>query len=139
MIPIPVVTRTIARGSVLVGVGLLPFSLASADEGAVTAIMIPFAVPAPSPKPGTHCDEAYCGFNALQDLWKRDALKRDPPAYLNADEVAIERARFQAQVAHFGDPHAPAAPDAEMFGSGYCLNGYALNDNPGVHKCKKPE
>ena len=139
MISIPVVTRAIARGSVLAGIGMLPVSSASADESTVTAIMIPYAVPAPSAQSGAHCDEAYCGFNALEDLWKRDALKRDRPAYLNADEVAIERAKFKAQVARFGDPHAPAAPDIEMFGSGYCLSGYALNDHPGVHKCKKPE
>jgi len=138
MISILVVMRAISRGSVPFGIGLLSISPASAKESEVTAIMIPYAVPAPAlPQPGSHCDATYCGFNTLQDLWKQDALKREPPVYLNADEVAIERAQFQAQVAHFGDPHAPAAPDLEIFGSGLCLNGYALNGHPGIHNCKQ--
>jgi hypothetical protein len=139
MVSVLVVMRMISRGSIPLGIGLMAVSPASGRESEVTAIMIPYAVPAPSVKPGTHCDETYCGFNALQDLWKQDALKRDPPTYLNADEVAVERAQFQAQVDRFGDPHAPAAPDLEIFGSGLCLNGYALNGHPGIHNCKSPE
>jgi hypothetical protein len=110
---------------------------AATAEPQVTAIMVPHAELAPvtPPQSGMHCDTDYCGFNALQDLWKRDALKHAPPLYLNADKVVTERAQFQAQVARFGDPHATAAPEYKIPGIGICLGGYALNDNPGLHSC----
>jgi hypothetical protein len=67
-----------------------------AKEPEITATMIPhadlaLAVPPPS---GSHRDATNYGFNAIQDLWKRDALKRDPPFISMPDKVVIERGQF---------------------------------------------
>jgi hypothetical protein len=107
----------------------------SAEEPTVHAVMIPKAMlvppvpPTQSPSskfPAAHCNATYCGFDALQDIWKRDALKSDPIPYLNADAVIVERARFEKEVERFGDPHAPAVFSYEIPGLGLCLTGIMM-------------
>jgi len=41
------------------------------------------------------CPPAICGLRLPDDLWKRDALKKQPEAYLNAATVVIDRSRRQ--------------------------------------------
>jgi hypothetical protein len=115
--------------------------VASAEDTTLHAVILPRAttlVPAapsaqtaPAGKfPAAHCDALYCGFDALQDIWKRDALKPDPVPYLNADTVIVERSRFEKEVERFGDPHAPAVFSFEIPGLGLCLTGLTM-----IHTC----
>ncbi len=85
--------------------------------------------------PAFHCDDSYCGFDALRDLWKRDALKPAPSEYLNADSVIIARSRFAAEVERFGDPHAPATLTFKIPGLPLCFGSYSVNGGPGLHSC----
>jgi hypothetical protein len=108
---------------------------ASVVDDAVHAGMVPKAAIAPASPPSqspggllpaAHCDDTYCGFDALRDIWKRDALKSDPAPDLNADTVILERTRFQKLVDRFGDPHAPVVFQYEIPGLGLCLTGIAM-------------
>ncbi|MDB5393500.1 MAG: hypothetical protein JWM91_1006 [Rhodospirillales bacterium] len=124
------------RTAVQLGVGPLLAGSAVGKEPEITATMIPHADWRPRHRrPAASATRLVVSVNAIQDLWKRDALTRDPPLYLNADRVVIERGQFQAEVESFGDPHGPAAPEYEIRGIGMCLSGHALYDNAGLHNC----
>jgi hypothetical protein len=130
----PAAARAMVGCGAAILAGAFPPS-AGAQDGGVHAVIAPKATIAPVPTllpratgkyPAFHCDMDYCGFDALKDLWKRDALKPEPAPSMNADSVILERARFEKQVERFGDPHEPVVFQYEIPGLGLCLIGIAM-------------
>jgi hypothetical protein len=119
-------------GAAILAGAFAPAANALDDVHAVIApntTIAPMKTPLPSMTgkyPAFHCDMDYCGFDALKDIWKRDAQKPQPVPYMNADSVIMERARFEKDVERFGDPHAPVVFQYEIPGLGLCLTGIAM-------------
>jgi hypothetical protein len=107
---------------------------ASAEQPKVWAIFAPHATHASKAQPAPPCDGDYCALNALQDLWKRDALKQDRPPDMNANSVILDRARFQKEADRFGAPDATAVFNYNILGSGLCVGAFK-NGAFGIHTC----
>jgi hypothetical protein len=104
------------------------FSLpVSAEPQKGWAVVAPHAQIVPEPSLVPPCTGDYCTLKAIPDLWKRDALKRERPAPMNANNIILERARFQKEVERFGDPHAAPVFNYDILGSGICITGLVLH------------
>jgi len=87
-------------------------------------VFAPHATHAPKAQPAPPCEGDYCALNALQDLWKRDALKQDRPPDVNANSVILDRARFQKEADRFGAPDATAVFNYNILNSGMCIGAF---------------
>jgi hypothetical protein len=117
---------------ILVGLASLPATASAHPK--VWAAILPHAAQAPTQPPAPPCDGDYCALNALQDAWKRDALKREPTPGMNANSVILDRARFQKETNRFGAPDATAVFNYNILGSGICVGAFK-NGAFGVHTC----
>lgn len=120
---------------VIIQLGLVSLAAtASAEQLRVWAVFAPHAKLAPKAKPAPPCDSDYCTLNALQDIWKRDALKQDRPPDMNANSVILDRARFQKDADRFGTPDATAVFNYNILGSGICVGAFK-GGAFGLHTC----
>ena len=121
---------------VIVQLGLVSLATtASAEQLRVWAIFAPHATHVPKELPAAPpCDGDYCALNALQDIWKRDALKQDRPPDMNANSVILDRARFQKETDRFGAPDATAVFNYNILGSGICVGAFK-GGAFGIHTC----
>jgi len=61
--------------------------------------------PAPSENglPGLQCDDRYCGFASLRDLWKLDRPRPVQPDDMSTESVIIERYHLLAEAERWAD------------------------------------
>lgn len=110
---------------VLLLTGLANFAAtASAEQPKVWAVFAPHATLTLKGSAAPPCDGDYCALNALQDIWKRDALKQDRPPDVNANSVILDRARFQKEADRFGAADDTAALNYNILGSGICIGAF---------------
>jgi hypothetical protein len=121
---------------IIVLLGLVSLAAtASAGQPRVWAVFAPHATHAPKELPAAPpCEGDYCALNALPDLWKRDALKKDRSPDMNANSVILDRARFQKETDRFGAPDATAIFNYNILGSGMCIGAFK-NGAFGIHNC----
>jgi hypothetical protein len=116
--------RFLRHLNVQLGFALCLATTASAEQLKVWAVFAPHATLAPKGQPAPPCDGDYCALNALQDVWKRDALKQERPPDMNANSVILDRARFQKDADRFGAPDDTAVFNYNILNSGICVGAF---------------
>jgi len=131
----PDISMRIGIRHIIIQIGLASLAAtASAGQTKVWAVFAPHATHTSKAAPSPPCEGDYCALNALQDLWKRDALKHDRPSEMNANSVILDRARFQKEADRFGAPDATAVFNYNILNSGICVGAFKSGAF-GIHTC----
>jgi hypothetical protein len=88
------------------------------------------AVPPTNGLPGLQCDDEYCGFASMRDLWKLNLPKPVPPDDMNTESVFFERAHLLAEAKRWAD--SPPVFRVALPGTNCTLGGYKADDLFGI-------
>jgi hypothetical protein len=121
----------------MVAVAIRP--AAYAEDAGVKANIMPLQT-APQPAqpnmpriddlPSFHCDIDYCGFDYLQDAWKRELPKAAPSNEMNANTILANRSRFAAEGKRW--PDTPPVLHVAIPGTNCAFGGYLNGDMIGI-------
>lgn len=112
---------------------------ASAEDLSLSASLISpktsFTVTTPEVPPtnrllGLRCDDKYCGFASMRDLWKLDVPKPIRPNDMSTASVFAMRARQLAEAKRWTD--SPPVFQIALPGTNCALGGYTADDMFGI-------
>jgi hypothetical protein len=122
----------------LLAIALMTAAPANAQDHGVSAELAPpkgsaiEITPAPSENglPGLQCDDHYCGFASLRDLWKLDRPRPAQPDDMSTESVIIERSNRLAEAKRWAD--SPPVFQVAIPGTNCGSGGYTADDLFGI-------